>query len=129
MSNDEFRASNGKTRDLKERTQRFAVDAIRFCTGLPKTQEFYVIGKQLMRSAASVGANYRATCRARSRADFIAKLSIVEEEADESVYWLEILEGLGMNGNPVLKELKDEAMQLVAIVVASRKTARRITND
>jgi len=124
MKNDELRLTNGKPRDLKERTQRFAIEVIRFCIGLDRTQELSIIGKQLIRSASSVGANYRAVCRAKSKADFIAKLSIVEEEADESMYWLEILEGLGMRENADLKRLKDEAAQLVAIVVASKKTAR-----
>ncbi len=126
MTNDELRLPNGKPRDLKERTQRFAIEVIRFCIGLAKTQELSVIGKQLIRSASSVGANYRAVCRAKSKADFIAKLSIVEEEADESMYWLEILEGLGMRKNADLERLKDEATQFVAIVVASKKTARGI---
>jgi four helix bundle protein len=120
--------SNG-VNGLKERTQQFAIETIRFCAVLPKKQEFLVIGKQLIRSSSSVGANYRAVCRAKSRADFISKLSIVEEEADESVYWLEILEGLGMGGNASLKNLKSEAAQLVAIVVASKKTARGRRND
>jgi four helix bundle protein len=121
--------TNDGVNDLKERTQKFAIETIRFCAGLPKTQEFLVIGKQLIKSSSSVGANYRAVCRAKSRADFIAKLSIVEEEADESVYWLEILEGLDMGDNITLKKLKNEAAQLVAIVVASKKTARGKRND
>jgi four helix bundle protein len=124
MTNDELRLSNEKKRDLKERTLQFAIEVIKFCGGLPKTQEMMIIGKQLIRCATSVGANYRAVCRAKSKADFIAQLSIVEEEADESVYWFEILEGLGMRENVHLKRLKDEATQLVAIVVASKKTAR-----
>ncbi|MCG6535283.1 MAG: four helix bundle protein [Syntrophales bacterium LBB04] len=124
MKNDELRLTNGNPRDLKERTQRFAIEVIRFCGGLAKTQEMSIIGKQLIRSASSVGANYRAVCRAKSKADFIAKLSIVEEEADESMYWFELLEGLGLRENADLKRLKDEAAQLVAIVVASKKTAR-----
>ena len=116
--------SSEKVTDLKDRTRSFAIDVIRFCAGLPKAQGFSIVGKQLMRSASSVGANYRAACRAKSKADFIAKLSIVEEEADESTYWMEILEGLGMGRDETLQRLKDEAGQLVAIVVASKKTAR-----
>jgi four helix bundle protein len=116
--------SSEKVTDLKDRTRSFAIDVIRFCAGLPKAQGFSVVGKQLMRSASSVGANYRAACRAKSKADFIAKLSIVEEEADESTYWIEILEGLGMGSDETLQRLKDEAGQLVAIVVASKRTAR-----
>jgi four helix bundle protein len=110
--------------DLQDRTKIFALDVIRFCTTLPKKQEFMIIGKQLMRSATSVGANYRSACRAKSKADFIAKLSIVEEEADESMYWLELLEKLAYEQNRDVARLKDEANQLVAIIVASKKTAR-----
>jgi len=75
-----------------------------------------------MRSATSVGANYLSACRAKSKADFIAKLSIVEKEADESIYWLE---GLEMRQDKGLQRLRDEANQLVAIIVASKKTARK----
>ena len=110
--------------DLQARTKRFAVDVVRFCMHLPQKQEFWVIGKQLMRCGTSVGANYRSACRAKSRPDFINKLSIVEEEADESMYWFELLEELGISQNKELLRLKDEANQLVAIVVASKKTAR-----
>ena len=110
--------------DLKARTKKFAVDSIRFCAKLPQSQEFWVIGKQLIRSATSVGANYRAAARGKSRADFIAKLSIVEEEADESCYWLELLQEL-LNETPLeLTRLHNEANQIVAITVASKKTAR-----
>jgi four helix bundle protein len=112
-------------RDLQSRTKTFALDVIRLCARLPQKQEFWIIGKQLMRSATSVGANHRSACRARSKADFIAKLSIVEEEADESIYWLELSEELGMGQDKELQRLKDEANQLVAIVVASKKTARK----
>jgi four helix bundle protein len=125
MSNDDCRMTNDKTENLKDRTKRFAVETIRLCASLPKTQEFKIVGGQLMRSASSVGANYRAACRARSIADFVAKLSIVEEEADESVYWMEVLEGLGMAEDAALNRLKNEADQLVAIVVASKKTAKK----
>jgi len=98
---------------------------IKFCSKLPQKQEFWVISKQLIRSATSVGANYRSTCRAKSKADFIAKLSIVEEEADETVYWLELIEELGFKNDEVLKALKNEANQLISIVVASKRTARK----
>jgi four helix bundle protein len=78
-----------------------------------------------MRSVTSVGANYLSACRAKSKADFIAKLSNVEEEADESIYWLELLEELEMRQDKELQRLRDEANQLVAIIVASKKTARK----
>jgi four helix bundle protein len=110
--------------DLAERTKRFAINVIRFCENIPSTTAHRVIVKQLIRSASSVGANYRATQRARSKIDFIAKLGIVEEEADESLYWLELLEALGMNGNDGLERLKNEADQLVSIIVSSKKKLR-----
>src|ERR1700709_1735710 len=76
---------------FKKRTKKFVVDNIKFFRTLPKTEEAKIIGRQLLRSSSSVGANYRAACRARSKAEFHAKLSIVVEEADESVFWMEIL--------------------------------------
>lgn len=97
---------------------------IRFCSRLPKTPECRVVAGQVLRSATSVGANYRACCHSRSKADFIAKLAIVEEEADESVYWFELLEELGSVEPREMSRLKDEANQLAAIAVASRKTAK-----
>jgi four helix bundle protein len=111
-------------KDLKDRTKKFAIDVIRFCMHLPREQEFRVIGHQLIRCASSVGANYRAASRARSKADFIAKLGIVEEEADEVCYWLEILEGIGMTEAQEINPLKSEANELISIIIASKKTAR-----
>ena len=84
-------SSNG---DLKGRTRQFALNIINLVQALPSSQTTAVIGKQLLRSATSVGANYRAACRSRSRADFVSKITIVEEEADESAYWLELLSEL-----------------------------------
>jgi four helix bundle protein len=115
--------------DLKDRTKQFAIRVIKLCSSLPRTSEHVVIGKQLMRSASSVGANYRSACRGKSRADFIAKLSVVEEEADESIYWMELLEALGQTPKTELTNLKDEANQLVSIIVASKKTARRRNDE
>src|SRR5436190_16961717 len=77
-------------KELKDRTRRFAVDIIELCRELPATLEGRIVGQQIIRSGTSVGANYRASCRARSRAEWTAKLGIVEEEADETLYWLEI---------------------------------------
>jgi four helix bundle protein len=110
--------------DLKDRTKRFAVDVVRFCSTLNDESEFRIISNQLVRAGTSVGANYRAGCRSKSKADFINKLSIVEEEADESEYWFELLESLATPGSPELLRLKDEAHQLVAIMIQSKKTAR-----
>jgi four helix bundle protein len=100
------------------------LDVIRLCRDLPHSQECRVISNQLIRAAASVGANYRAACRGKSSADFINKISVVEEEADESIYWLELLGELGVTGEE-LSRLRREGDELVAIVVASKKTARR----
>jgi len=114
------------TNDLKERTKKFAIEVIRFCSALETKPEFRLISNQLMRSGTSVGANYRAACRSKSKADFINKLSIVEEEADESEYWFELLESLNTKNLVELKRLKGEASQLVAIMVQSKKTARNV---
>jgi len=109
--------------DMKLRTKRFALEVIQLVSKLPKTTEGRVVGNQLIRSGTSVGANYRAACRGKSKADFVAKLGIVEEEADESCYWLEII----IDGNILPAEhvqaLLKEANEITAIIVASRKTA------
>ena len=108
---------------MKQRTKRFALDIIRLASQLPKTTEGRAIGGQLIRSGSSVGANYRAACRAKSKADFIAKLAIVEEEADESCYWLEIIIEGGVLPDERAAPLLKEANEITAIIVASRKTA------
>ena len=109
--------------DMKLRTKRFALDVIQLVSKLPKTTEGRVVGNQLIRSGTSVGANYRAACRGKSKADFIAKLGIAEEEADESCYWMEIIiEGKILSQEKV-NSLLNEANEITAIIVASRKTA------
>ena len=113
-----------RTQHLKDRTKRFAVDVIKFCNRLENKAAPPVINNQLLRSSTSVAANYRAACRSQSRATFIAKLAIVEEEADESLFWFEVLEELNCK-HKELTHLKDEANQLAAIIVASRKTAKQ----
>ena len=110
--------------DLKARTKKFALDVIRRCVLFPHRMEFQIITRQLMRAATSVAANYRSACRAKSKRDFINKLSIVEEEADESGLWLEFLGELTKKRDGEIERLTDEASQLVAIMVASKKTAR-----
>src|SRR5437764_1818861 len=110
---------------LKERTKKFALRIIRVIRSLPAGMEGRIIGHQLLRSGISVAANYRAVCRSRSRAEFLAKMSIVIEEADESAFWLELLVDAGLIPATKLKELKSEANQLVAIFNASRVTARK----
>ena len=115
---------NEKATALAIRTKQYALDIIRFSTTMPNRREFNIICRQWIRSGTSVGANYRAACRAKSRADFIAKMSIVEEETDESLYWMELLTELGYNDNIELNRLHNEGNQLLAIVVQSKKTAR-----
>ena len=111
--------------DLKARTKRFALGVIHVVESLPRGRTADVIGKQLLRSGTSVGANYRAACRARSPAEFVAKLGSVEEEADECAYWLELLTEAKLVAPDRLAALLAEANELVAITVASIRTARR----
>lgn len=113
-----------KTQELKDKTKRFGIDIIRFCGDLPRNMSVYVMIKQLIRSATSTGANYRAACRARSRMEFIAKLGIVEEEADESIYWMELLTESGFVPCDKVSRLLKEANEILSIIVSSIKTAR-----
>ena len=113
-----------RNENLKDRTKKFALRVIRLTEALPKGRTADVIGKQLLRSGTSVGANYRAACRARSAADFIAKMGIVEEETDGSIYWMELLVETCLVNEGQLKELMKEANEILAIVVSSIKTAR-----
>jgi four helix bundle protein len=110
---------------LRERTQQFSLRVIRLFKALPKTEESRVIGRQLLRAATSVGANYRATGRARSRKEFASKMNIVLEEIDESVFWIELLEKAGIVSQKRLTSILDEANQLLLIFSASVRTARR----
>jgi four helix bundle protein len=110
--------------ELKKRTKDFALRVIRLVTSLPRSLVSDVIGKQLLRAGTAVGANYRAACRARSAAEFRAKLGIVEEEADESAYWIELLTEAGIVRPEMLEGLHGEANELVAIMIASIKTTR-----
>ena len=98
---------------------------INLVEALPKQRTAEVISRQLLRSGTSVGANYRAACRAKSPSDFIAKMGIVEEETDETIYWLELLVTSGLIQESDIKDLTDEANQLLAITVSSIKTAKR----
>jgi four helix bundle protein len=107
---------------FKKRTKKFVVDNIKLFRTLPKTEEAKIIGRQLLRSSSSVGANYRAACRARSKAEFHAKLSIVVEEADEAVFWMEILVEAEVVPSVALSSLIDEGNQILKITSASRKT-------
>ncbi len=114
--------------DLKLRTKCFAIECWRLCKQIPKLREFDSWARQLIRSSSSVGANYRAAQRAKSIADFINKLKIVEEEADETIYWLELFQKVLEPNNKEIKPLIKEANELLAIVVASIKTARKNRN-
>ena len=114
--------------DLKERTKQFALRAIKLIDALPRKRSAEVIGRQLLRSATSVGANYRAARRARSTAEFQAKLGIVEEEADESVYWMELIVESGLMKPALVEALLDEAREITAIIVSSIKTSKARPN-
>ena len=116
-------------RDLKKRTQRFALDCWYLCARIPKSREYNAYVNQLIRSSSSVGANFRASQRGKSDRDFINKLKIVEEEADESMYWLEIFIEILNDNEDELKRLHAEANELLAITVASIKTARKRINN
>ncbi len=112
-------------RDLKERTKSFALKVIKVVEMLPKGKTSDILGNQLLKAGTSVGANYRAACRAKSSADFISKMGIVEEEADETIYWMELLINSGLVPKEDLIPLLDEADQIVAITVSSIKTAKK----
>ena len=111
--------------DLKRRTKAFALRILKLVDALPKTTAGRALASQIVRSGTSVAANYRAACRARSTADFIAKMGIVEEEADETLFWLELLEESELVTATKLTAIKQEANELIAITIASIKTARR----
>jgi four helix bundle protein len=114
---------NDMAEALRERTMRFAIDIMRFCRSLPEGWEHQHVRHQLFRAGTSVASNYRSTCRARSRRDFIAKLGIVVEESDESVFWLDFLERAEMAKGRNGAALRQEARELLAIFTQSAKTA------
>jgi four helix bundle protein len=111
--------------DLIERTKQFALRVIKLVGELPRTIEGRAIASQLMRSGTSVAANYRAACRARSKPEFIAKLGTVEEEADESAFWLELIVDAGLMSDSKIRPLLNEASEIVAIMASSKKTAAK----
>jgi len=110
--------------ELRQRTKRFALRVMRLCRSLRGTDEARTIARQLLRCGTSVAANYRAACRARSRAEFIARLGIVVEEADETMFWLELLVDAGIVKQHLLKPLCGEAQELTALFTAAQYTAR-----
>jgi four helix bundle protein len=111
--------------DLLARTNRFALETIKFCESLPKDETSRILTRQLLRSGTSVGANYRAAHRAKSKADFISKMGTVLEETDESAYWIELLTAAGKVPSTQSTLLYREANELVSILVSSLNTARR----
>ena len=121
MRSSEYEMKN----DLKDRTKRFVLRMIRLCEALPKGKTADVIGRQLLRCGTSVGANYRAACRARSPAEFIAKMGIVEEECDECLYWMELMVEAGLMPEERLNDIMREADELLAMTVSSIKTTRQ----
>lgn len=106
---------------FKKRTKQFVIDNIKLFQNLPESEEARIIGRQLLRSSSSVGANYRAACRARSKAEFHAKLSIVVEEADESLFWMEILIEANIISNQQIEPLMKEANEILKVVASARK--------
>src|SRR5438045_7991591 len=112
-------------RELLDRTKQFALRIFKLVAALPQRIQGRAVASELIRSGTSVAANYRAACRARSRPEFLAKLGIVVEEADETVFWLELLADAGLISRSLLSEVADEARQLLAIFAASQLTVKR----
>ncbi len=111
--------------ELRKRTKNFAVEIVRLWRTLPRTEEARVIGKQLLRSATSIAANYRAVCRSRSRAEFVARMGVVLEESDETVLWIELLGDTGVLAKSATSKHLEESNELLAIFAASYHTARQ----
>ena len=111
--------------ELKQRTKQFALRVMKLVDALPTSRSGNAIGNQLVRSGTSVGANYRASCRARSKAEFIAKIGVVEEEADESGFWMELIVDGGLLPEKKVSDLLREASELTTIMAASRISASR----
>ncbi len=114
-----------KHQNLQDRTRKFALSVIRFTEGLPHDDTSRTIGRQLLRSGTSVGANYRSVCRSKSKADFISKMGTVLEEADESAFWIELLVDAAKATPEVAQPLLTEATELTAIAASSLNTAKR----
>ncbi|RXK54662.1 four helix bundle protein [Oleiharenicola lentus] len=110
--------------ELIQRTQAYALRVVKAVQALPRDEISSILGKQLLRSGTSVGANYRAACRAKSTADFVNKLKIVEEECDESIYWMELLVAAGSLSRARLAALLEESDELLSIFVSAIKTTR-----
>ena len=111
--------------ELKTRTKEFALNIIKLVNGLPNTKDANVIAYQVMKSGTSIGANYRAALRGRSHAEFVSKIGIVEEEADETAFWLELLVDSGISNTPQTTDLLNESLELTAIFTATGRTAKK----
>jgi four helix bundle protein len=111
--------------NLKQRTKLFALRIIKLVENLPDNKTSKILGNQILRSGTSVASNYRAVCLAKSKRDFINKLKIVEEESDETIFWLELLEESGIFTSKKIQSIKSEAREIFAIIVASIKTTRK----
>lgn len=118
-----IRNSEGE-KDLRKRTKTFSLDIIKLVASLPRSREADIIGRQVLRSGTSMGANYREALRARSKKEFISKIGIVEQEADETLYWLELLAESGLMDGSLLEDLIKEADELVAIFVTIGKKSK-----
>lgn len=125
MDDDDFRQDVSYAEKLKKRTKEFAIRIVKLYRALPNTGEAKVIGNQFLRSGTAIAANYRASCRARSIAEFIAKIGVVVEEADETVFWLEMLVDCKIFSESKMKDLMQEGNELLAIFAASQTTAKK----
>jgi len=110
--------------EMKARLKKFVLDLIKLCQGLPKSNEANIIKNQLLRSGSSVYANYRAACRARSKAEFFSKISIVVEEADETEMWLDLLIDSSISETPETKRLHQESLEILKIMASARKNTK-----
>ena len=124
MTNADLQTSRMTAEEMKQRTKAYALRVIRLVQALPRNEVARTVGGQLLRSGTSVGANYRSACRAKSRPDFVHKLKIVEEECDESLYWMELLVEGELISAGRLQALQQEGSEILSIVVASLRTTR-----
>ena len=118
-----------KAEELQQRTKKFAAEAVKFVRQMARNQEYWVLGNQFLRCSTSVAANYRAACRGRSRAEFISKIGVVLEEADESVFWLELMIEAGTVPADHVKWLLEEARQLTAISRQRKSPLKTTSTD
>jgi four helix bundle protein len=125
VEEDEFKQDITYAETLKKRTKSFAIRIVKLYRALPNTGEAKVIGNQFIRSGTAIAANYRASCRARSTAEFIAKIGVVVEEADETVFWLEMLVNCEIFSESKMKEMIQEGNELLAIFAASQSTSKK----